>query len=123
MIDEARTPLIISGSAEKPEKEYKRIGAIVEGLIEKEVEDLNEKRQLIEQRLTQMTTVYTKIVGAIEVLTQIEEGGVEETETDVEAPVAEETEVPDSDVEVPVAEEAEVPGDDVETPVEEEAVV
>ena len=93
------------------------------GLIEKEVEDLNEKRQLIEQRLTQMTTVYTKIVGAIEVLTQIEEGGVEETETDVEAPVAEETEVPDSDVEVPVAEEAEVPGDDVETPVEEEAVV
>ena len=43
LIDEARTPLIISGSAETPEKEYQKIGAIVAGLIEKEDFEKDEK--------------------------------------------------------------------------------
>lgn len=90
------------------------------GLIEKEVEDLNEKRQLVEQRLTQMTTVYTKVVGAIEVLTQIEGGGVEVPETDVESPGTPSSVVDTSEVEAPVGEETEVSGDDVEVSVEEE---
>ena len=90
------------------------------GLIEKEVEDLNEKRQLVEQRLTQMTTVYTKVVGAIEVLTQIEGGGVEVPETDVESPVTPSSVDDTSEVEAPVGEETEVSGDDVEVSVEEE---
>ena len=51
------------------------------GNIELQVKDLSEKGQLIQKRLNELTTIYTKVVGAIEVLTQIENDGVVSEET------------------------------------------